>query len=314
MTANEPLLIDLILGIIFAIISALIFSYGIILQKKGVMEMDEIKLNDISSMTAMLKNKTWRWGIILSIIGGVPYIITQALIGVALTQPLILSLQLAFLVVLAIRMLDEKLERVEFIGFIILISSPVFLALGGVAPPKVDIGSQIFTSSFILFIIPCLIIIIGFFLIIRQFKERVIVVGLLYAILSGIFFAIGAISVQVGVEIIKVWNMSLLFFAIIAIFLMLIFNTMATIIQQLAFQKGKVGIAIGLQSTANILLAITGGIIIYHQQVLAPIFFIAGIIMIVLANGLLIKFQTRLEEIELKKKPMISPEDGSITV
>ena len=80
-------------------------------------------------------------------------------------------------------------------------------------------------------------------------------------------------------------------------------NTLATMIQQLAFQKGKknTGIIIGLQSAFSLLLAIYGGILIFNQLILVPIFFIIGIGMIFIGNALLIQFQTRLEEIDSKK-------------
>lgn len=301
MAAPDSTLITLFLGIIFSIISSLCFAYGIILQKKGVMEMDEIKLSDISSMTAMLKNNSWKWGLVFSLVGGIPYIVTQGLIGVTITQPLTLGLQLAFTVLFAMKILDERLEKIELIGFLILVLSPVFLALGAVTPPDIDISSSIFLTIFLVFILPCILISIIFLLLIKQFNEKVVVVGLLYAIISGIFFAVGAVTVQIGVEVIKAWQVE--FFLLAAFFLlgMLAFNASATVIQNLAFQKGKIGIAIGLQGTASMLLAIFGGILIFNQQVLVPIFFILGIILIMTGNILLIRFQTRLEEIEIKK-------------
>ncbi|MGV9199663.1 MAG: hypothetical protein ACOC4M_12690, partial [Promethearchaeia archaeon] len=69
-------------------------------------------------------------------------------------------------------------------------------------------------------------------------------------------------------------------------------------LQQIAFQKSKIGIAIGLQSTANLLLAVMGGIFAFNQYVNLPIFFIIGIIMIIVGNGLLVQFQARIEEID----------------
>jgi len=294
-------LINLFLGILCSIISALMFAYGIILQKRGVMEMDEIKLSDISSMTAMLKNKSWKWGIVIALVGAIPYVITQGLIGVTIAQPLILGLQLAFLVLFAMKLLDEKLEKIELIGFLILIASPIFLALGAVTPPNIEVSSSIFLTIFLVFILPCILISIILFLLIKQLNEKIVVVGLLYALISGIFFGMGAISVQIGVEVIKAWQVDLFLLAIIFLLGLLIFNAAATVIQNLAFQKGKVGIAIGLQSTASILLAVFSGILIFNQQVLAPIFFIIGIMLILLGNVLLIRFQTRLEEIEIKK-------------
>lgn len=303
MADPDLILINLFLGIIFSIISSLSFAFGIILQKKGVMEMDEIKLSDISSMTAMLKNKSWKWGLVISLVGAIPYVVTQGLIGVTIAQPLTLGLQLAFIVIFAMRVFDEKLEKIELIGFLILIISPVFLALGAVTPPDIVVSSSIFLTIFLVFILPCILISAILFLLIKKFNEKVVVVGLLYALISGIFFGMGAISVQIGVEVIKAWQVELFLLAIIFLLGLLIFNAAATVIQNLAFQnKGiKVGIVMSVQSTTSILLAVFGGILIFNQHILTPVFFIIGIVLIMTGNILLIRFQTRLEEIDLKK-------------
>lgn len=105
---------------------------------------------------------------------------------------------------------------------------------------------------------------------------------------------------QCGVEIVKN-QMELIVLGIIFILLVLLGNGFATVIQQLAFQKGKIGISIGVQSSFNLLIAIYGGILIFNQHILSPWFFISGLILIFMGNILLIQFQTRLEEIDLKK-------------
>ncbi|TFF95518.1 MAG: hypothetical protein EU544_02590 [Promethearchaeota archaeon] len=286
---------NLSLGLLFSIISSVLFALGIILQKKAVMEMEEIKLSEITSMTQLIKNKTWVLGILLALAGGPTYMLAQAFIGVTLTQPLMLALQLAFTVVFAIIMLEEKIQRMESLGFIILILSPIFLALGQITPPIMDFLSEQFTSSFLWFLIPAFIISLFAVIVIKLGGENT--QGLMYAVISGVIFALGAILAQVGVEIFKE-QMELFFIGLLFLLVMIIGNGLATVVQQLAFQKGKIGIAIALQSTANLLLAIYGGIIIFNQLILAPLFFILGISFIFLGNILLIRFQTRLEKAE----------------
>ena len=169
--SQEPRFVNLIIGIICTIIASILFSYGLALQKKAVMEMPEIKLNEVNSMTALVKNKTWVWGVIIPLIGGIPFVIAQALIGVALTQPLMLGLQLAFLVLFATYMLDEKLEKIEIIGFLILITAPIFLVLGNVTPPAADTSSSEFFINFILFVIPAIIICVILFLLVKKVEN-----------------------------------------------------------------------------------------------------------------------------------------------
>ena len=295
-----PLVFDFILflGIIFAFICGLLFSIGIILQKKGVMNMPEIKLNEIKSMTAMLKSKEWRLGLIISLLGAIPYVITQSLIGVTLTQPLTVGLQLAFTVIFAIKILDEKMGKLEIIGFLILLTSPVFLVLGSVTPPDAQIGSSDFFLRLTLFFIPCLILLAFFFILIKIKSDNEFIGGVSYALISGVFFAMGANLLQTGIEILK--NQVFEFLALGIVFMLFCFagNAAATVIQQLSFQKGKVGIAVSLQASTNLFLAVFGGILVFSQQILNPVFFIIGILMILIGNILLVQFQTRLEEIE----------------
>ncbi|MHA1147057.1 MAG: DMT family transporter [Promethearchaeota archaeon] len=286
---------NLTIGILLSVVSSVLFAMGIILQKKAVMEMPEIKLNEINSMTRMVKNKTWLLGILLALAGGPTYIVAQAFIGVTLGQPLMLALQLVFTVIFAIRMLKEKIHLVEGIGFILLIISPIFLVLGQITAPRVNIASSEYINNFLIFLIPITIICIVSFILIKFAKEYS--AGILYAIISGVIFALGANMAQSGVEIVKN-QIELIVLGLIFLLLVLLGNTFATVIQQLAFQKGRAGILIGIQGTANLLLAIYGGMLIFNQKILSPWFFIVGILFILIGNILLIQFQTRLEEIE----------------
>lgn len=296
-------IINLLLGMILAVIAGILFALGIILQKKAVVEMDDIKLTDTESIKTMVKNKTWLIGIGLALLGGVPYIAIQVLVGVALTQPLTLGLQLAFTVIFGIKLLGEKLETLEIIGFIVLLISPVFLALGSVTPPDVNVTESSFFVNFAIFLIPFIIICVAVFVLIKVFKKNESIIGLLAAFISGILFAVGAVTNQVGVEFIRTsLDFTFIMIAIVFFVMMMLGNTLATGVQNIAFQKGKVGIAIGIQSCANLLLAVFGGMIIFNQQILYPVYFILGIALIFLGNILLIRFQARLEEIDLAQE------------
>ena len=108
----------------------------------------------------------------------------------------------------------------------------------------------------------------------------------------------GANLLQTGVEILKNQIYELMALGIVFMLLMFAGNAVATVIQQLSFQKGKIGIAVSLQSSTNLFLAVFGGMLVFSQQILNPVFFGIGILMILIGNILLVRFQTRLEEIE----------------
>ena len=86
--AEELTVIELLLGISLGVIAAAFFSLGAVFQKKGVMEIPEIQLSDVQSMKEMVKSKIWIIGLVLGILGGPMYMLSQAYIGVTLAQPL----------------------------------------------------------------------------------------------------------------------------------------------------------------------------------------------------------------------------------
>ncbi|MGV9202499.1 MAG: hypothetical protein ACOC44_00575 [Promethearchaeia archaeon] len=297
MLQNTFNLINLFWGILLSASASFLFALGVALQKKAVSEMEEITYKNLDSVKEMFQNRLWVLGIIIATAGGLPYILVTSLIGVALTQPLTLGLQLAFVVILGMKMLQEKIKRIEKIGFSIILLSPIFIALGNVTPPDVNMATSDFQINFAILLI--IIIMISCILggIALKFKDHIIFAGLSMALISGILFGMGALLNQVGVVLIQ-YDLTLLIIGLAFFLMMFICNTLATGLQQIAFQKSKIGIAIGLQSTANLLLAVMGGIFAFNQYVNLPIFFIIGIIMIIVGNGLLVQFQARIEEID----------------
>jgi hypothetical protein len=288
---------NLFWGILLSAVASFLFALGVALQKKAVSGMEQIKLNNIDSIKEMFQNRIWMAGILLPLLGGLPYIIVTGLIGVALTQPLTLGLQLAFVVILGTKMLNEKLKPIEKLGFFIILASPIFIALGNVSPPNVLIEETGFQINFIILMGFSILLLVFLGIIGLKISDYTVISGLSMAIVSGILFAIGALLNQVGVVILQ-YDFALLFIGLIFFLCMFVNNTLATGVQQIAFQKSKVGVAVGLQSTSNLLLSIMGGIFAFNQFVNNPVFFVIGIIMIIVGNGLLVQFQTRIEEID----------------
>lgn len=290
-------IVNLFWGILLSGLASFLFALGVALQKKAVSDMEEIKLNNMNSIKGLFQNRMWIAGIVLALLGGLPYIIVTGLIGVALTQPLTLGLQLAFVVILGIKMLNEKLKPIEKLGFLIILTSPIFIALGNVTPPNVELQDIGFQLNFTIIMIINVVILLALTIIGLKLSNHNVLSGLSMAVVSGILFAIGALLNQTGVLMLQ-YDFALLFLGVIFFICMFVSNTIATGVQQIAFQKSKVGVAIGLQSTSNLLLAVLGGIIAFNQYVNFPIFFLLGIIMIIVGNGLLVQFQARIEEID----------------
>ncbi|MHA1309753.1 MAG: DMT family transporter [Candidatus Helarchaeota archaeon] len=295
---------DYIVGIVLSIGAAAMFTFGAVFQKRGAEQLKEkgidIKLSDRKSLITMIKNKIWLIGIILGSLGGLPYFASQAFIGVALTQPL-QGTGLLMLVIAAVYYLKEKLKKEEIIGIVILILGPVFLSLSNVKDINInlDFTKISFISSIVIFYIACIAGIgITYFMARKEIKPAIML-----GINSGIFFGMGAISAQLGVFFLEMdAGLISILGAILGFSMIIIGNTIGTLIVNVAFQKGKAIRIIPVQGIGNLLIPVIGGVFIFLQAINNPILFIIGFLC-QLAGGILI--------VRLQAKIQVSSEDNN---
>ena len=86
-------IITTILGIAIAMIATSCFNLGIILQKRGLRECREIKIEEgvrsiITVFKELCKNKPWFIGTALGLIGMIPYAIAMGMVGIVVVQPI----------------------------------------------------------------------------------------------------------------------------------------------------------------------------------------------------------------------------------
>ncbi len=125
------------LGIILAIITSLMWNIAPIIQKEALSTMENIEASDALKHTgALFKNKRWLLGFSLSLIGGLTYLLATQMAGIVVVQPL-MNVGLIALVILSNRRLGEEIDAQAIIGIIMLILTPVFIALGGVTEPMI---------------------------------------------------------------------------------------------------------------------------------------------------------------------------------
>lgn len=281
--------IDLVIGIFLAILTAAMFTIGAVAQKKAVQDLPDIKMSDISTMTPMLKNRTWAIGTAVALLGGIPYILSQSFIGIGYTQ-LLLSIGLIFLAYSATKMLHEHLGWLEWTGISLILVGTVFLGLAQLSDVTVSLSDPgLLTSSLIFYVIFGIVIAVGFIL----YKITEWGVAKNMAIISGIFFGVGAFSSQIGTLGLEESN---LIIAGVGFFLLIGGNTIATVIVNIAFQKGKAVMVIPLQSSGNYLIPVFAGITIFGQQFNNLVFFILSVILIMVGVFFLSRIQAELEE------------------
>ncbi|MHA1132542.1 MAG: hypothetical protein ACTSQI_00890 [Candidatus Helarchaeota archaeon] len=279
---------DTILGILLAILAAAMFTVGAIGQKKAVQDLPEIKMGDVSTMTPMLKNKIWVICTIIAVIGGAPYIASQSYIGIGYTQ-LLMSTGLIILAVLAIKMLNENLGKLEWSGILLILLGTVFLGLAQLSDVNVTLSTPgLFNNALIFYLIFGGMIAAS--LIIYKITEWGAAKNM--AINSGLWFGIGACSSQIGTLGLEEGNLVI---AAAGFLILLAGNAVGTLVIQIAFQKGKAVMAIPLQSAGNYLIPVFAGLVLFQQTFIFGILFWPSVICIMCGVFLLSRIQAEME-------------------
>ena len=280
---------DTIIGVILAIVAGLMFTVGAVFQKQAVEDMPEIKLSDMSSMTAMLKNRTWVIGVLAGILGGIPYVISQSYIGLGYTQ-LLIATGLILLAYMASRTLKEPLGIMEYSGITLIILGTVFLGLAQLKDVAVTPSEPNFLINVFIFFTPFWVATVAG-LIFYKFSDwgAAKIIGAL----SGIVFGVGAGFSQIGVLGIEEGNVLVL---IIGYFILIAGTVIGTVLANIAFQKGKAIIVIPIQSAGNYLIPVFAGLMLFQQVFRFWYFFWPSVILIMVGVFLLARIQAEMEE------------------
>jgi uncharacterized membrane protein len=129
-------------GILLALLATFLFNISPILQKSGLNEIHEIAFENVHhSLKKMIANKKWTLGLILGLLGGIPYVIAVNLTGVTIVEPMI-NTGFILIAIMAVRYLKEKMHLWDYIAIFSLIIMPFFLALSNVSRPTHDMTLQ----------------------------------------------------------------------------------------------------------------------------------------------------------------------------
>jgi len=283
---------NVIIGIIVSIFSSILFAISTVLQKKGVSDIPEVKMSDLDSILNIVRSKNWRNGFIIGQVAFVLYLFALAIMGVAIAHPFILALQLAFLPIFASSLIKEKLGKVETAGILILITAVTFLYLSDVSRTNVDPASSVFLNRLLIFSLiwsAAFAVIVLVFLLTRGTSMR----GSAAAVLSGSVLGMSAVLSQAGIEMIAGDGTNFVLTGLFFFFCVLIGNVLGTVLQQIAYQKGKAGVSNSLNNGVSMTVSVMGGIFIFSQNIHSVTLFVTGIVMIMVGCGLLIRFQEK---------------------
>ncbi|MBA7506923.1 hypothetical protein ES706_05638 [subsurface metagenome] len=315
--------IIIVMGALLAILASFCFNYAIILEKKGLLQgLPEIKFDEglknvINAFVAFFKNKNWAFGFFLGVIGYIPYLISQSLVGIVVTQPLT-SVGLLVLVYFAHKKLNEHIGSLEVISFILMGLGTIFIGLAQVSEIFIDI--QVVSIQLIVFSFIIIGISILFYIFSTRFKEKpiegvfiIIIAGLVFsigsifsnaliqAINSGIFFTIpilGLFEIIFGIF----WFEPYHIWAFGGFWIMIIFNSVAFAFTQAGLQKGKAVLMFPIQNTVNMIVPLIAGLLIFQQTFQNYILFYIGVLLILIATIILSRFQATIETLKIPDK------------
>ena len=304
-----------ILGIFISIIASFCFNFGIVLQKKGLREGSEIKIEEgvrnlYNTFKEFSKNKSWLSGTLLGLIGMIPYAIAMGLVGIVVVQPL-MSIGLIFFAVFAVKMLNEKLTYYEIIAVGILIVSPILMALAGITNIFIDLYQ--FVIPFIIFLSPLIVLCIGFFFLSKQ-KRGTQFEGIFLMFIGAILYSIGAIFTNILAQAFIEANIFPFFFweilfgifwfdylhlwMFISAWGMLIFYISSVIFLQSALQKSKALRIVPVQNAIMLIIPIIAGLFVFNQTFQNYLLFAIALGLILISIISLSRFQVKIELIQ----------------
>ncbi|TFG18277.1 MAG: hypothetical protein EU531_00460 [Promethearchaeota archaeon] len=308
-------IVTTIFGITIALVATACFNLGIILQKRGLRESREIKIEEgvrslITVFKELCKNKPWFIGTALGIIGMIPYAIAMGMVGIVVVQP-IMSVGLIIFFISAIKILNEKVTYFEVIPIILLISVPIFIGLAQISDPFIDLYG--FVVPFLIFfvIMLCLSLVSFFF---SKKKRGTRLEGIFIMFIGAIFYSLGAVFTNILAQALVDSNIFIPFFweilfgifwfeymhfwAFIGFWGLAVFNIASVIFIQSSLQRSKAVFIIPIQNSITFVIPIIAGLFVFNQNFKNNIFFIITIVIVLISTIILSKYEASIQNID----------------
>ncbi|TXT67129.1 MAG: membrane protein of unknown function [Promethearchaeota archaeon] len=317
-------IVTIILGILLALIATVCFSMGFVLQKKGLMQgLPELSFEEglrslAESFFEFLTNKIWISGLLLGIIGWIPFIVAVGMVGILVVQP-ITSLGLIIFLISSVKILDEKVRPLEVYSAVLLGFAPILIAFSKISEITINLY-EFFIPFLIFFFVSIILAFVFYFL--AKFKKNTSIEGVLITIMGVILNAIGTIFTNIFTQAYQDANVSLfswsgwaeIIFGIfwfdiyhiwlcISLWGMGIFFLLGVLFYQSGFQKAKASIVYLIINSLSIVIPILVGLFVFQQRFENFYLFLIALGLIIFGVLNLSKFQARIEELEELKDP-----------
>ncbi len=307
--SQEVDLITAIIGIILALITTFCFNLAIVFQKKGLKEGPEINIEKglkdvIQTFKKLFKNRYWLYGTLLGIIGWFPYIISIGLVGIIVTEP-VMATGFIFFVIAANRILGEKVGIIEYMAIFLLAVSPVLILFAGISDVAFDFHN--FVPALLILLVITISLSLLCFALAKKEKGKS-AEGLLTMFGGAILFALGGVSTNILAQAIiqsnqgfpwyfifelpfgVFWFDYMIMWICIGFWMMAIFNLSSVPFYQGGFQKGKVLIMYPILDSIALLLPIFAGLFVFKQTFANYYLFWTAVVFIMIGTVILSKY------------------------
>ena len=290
------------LGILFGLLSGNLSNFGNVLEKKAIMDIPKEE-RDENFGKKLLKNPLWLTGFVLAtIIDPIFLLIAQDLLGTELGPtivPLLMSSGLIILAIGSVKIVGEKLGKMEYTGIILMILGMIFLAFSNLESGAGDITNPDFIVRMTIFTIVIFIL-----LVMTAFGAHVIekesYKGIILSLSIGFAFVLSNFWISImltSMDGLSSGNITIVVLFIVALIILMSTNVYGIARLQVAFKYVDASKAIPLNLAPQQIVPILAYIFVF-SLLPAPVpalLMTLGIVVIVISGYLLVKRQAELE-------------------
>jgi len=280
--------VEYILGIIFAVLAGICFNLVPVMQKEALSNMKhEVSFSNMKySLKTMFRDRKWVFGLIVGLLGVIPFIIAMSWVGISVVQP-VMNFGMIILVIYGEKKLGEKLNLWAKLSIGLMISMPFFIYLADLSNAKSDITVTSTRNKIFIVTGIILLLILGCSILAKRYP--IYLTGVI-----GLFYALGAYYMQAYMSMIAfsgynfIQDLDLIIkqaftdpniiIANIFFVALLIFNGLAAYTLQIGLQKLPASKCNPIQQTINNIFSVLSGIFIFEQEINNLFFYIVGVV------------------------------------
>jgi len=303
-----------LLGIILAMLSGIATNGGQLLEKKTINALDPG-----AKLTSVVKKPLWILGEVFENgISIVLFLIAQLYIGPSLI-PGLMAVGLIVLAIGSVKLLNEKLNRQEYMGILLLVVGIIALGFSGL---QINIVTLQVTDFIFLFQTTLFTVILFVAMIVCYSlqKTRPEVRGILLGLSSGFMYSLSNLWIAPLLAIIDHVlgggsSIGEILFFVVACVILILTNLLSIIFLQKSYQGGQISRIIPIQQVPIQIVPILIFFLVFSlpiPSVLTIPFAITAVALILYSSALLSKRQASLEKISQKleeKSPDAAPSE-----